>query len=52
MEAVRECGNELLPHPPCSPGLAPSDFQLFPKMKKHSELEIKDDEELTAAVKG
>jgi hypothetical protein len=26
---------EILPHPPCSPDLAPSDFHLFPKMKKH-----------------
>jgi transposase len=26
---------EILPHPPCSPDLAPSDFHLFPKLKKH-----------------
>jgi hypothetical protein len=26
---------EILPHPPYSPDLAPSDFHLFPKMKKH-----------------
>jgi histone-lysine N-methyltransferase SETMAR len=26
---------EVLPHPPYSPGLAPSDFHLFPKMKEH-----------------
>ena len=28
-------GSELLPHPPYSPDLAPSDFYLFPNMKKH-----------------
>ena len=26
---------ELLPHPPYSPDLAPSDFFLFPKLKEH-----------------
>ena len=24
---------EILPHPPCYPGLAPSDYVLFPNMK-------------------
>jgi histone-lysine N-methyltransferase SETMAR len=28
-------GWEILPHPPYSPDLAPCDFHLFPKMKKH-----------------
>jgi transposase len=23
----------IVPHPPCSPGLAPCDFTLFPKLK-------------------
>lgn len=32
---ARECGFELLPHPPYSPDLAPSDFYLFPKLKEH-----------------
>ena len=32
MEA-RQCGYEILPHPPYSPALAPSDFFLFPQMK-------------------
>ena len=31
-EATR-CGYEILPHPPYSPDLAPSDFFLFPEMK-------------------
>jgi transposase len=25
----------VLPHPPYSPDLAPSDFHLFPKLKEH-----------------
>ena len=33
-DAVRECGYELLPHPPYSPDPAPSDFHLFPRLKK------------------
>ena len=33
MAAATECGFEVLPHPPYSPGLAPSDFYLFPKLK-------------------
>jgi transposase len=28
-------GWEILPHPPYIPDLAPLDFHLFPKMKKH-----------------
>jgi histone-lysine N-methyltransferase SETMAR len=28
-------GWEILPHPPYIPDLAPADFHLFPKMKKH-----------------
>jgi len=32
--AATECGYELVPHPPYSPGLAPSDFCLFPLLKK------------------
>jgi len=30
-----ECGYNLLPHPPYSPDLAPSDFCLFPLLKEH-----------------
>jgi hypothetical protein len=30
-----EWGWEILQHPPYSPDLAPSDFHLFPNMKKH-----------------
>ena len=35
MAQIAECGFELLPHPPYSPELAPSDFHLFPNMKKN-----------------
>ena len=53
MESVRECGYELLPHPPYSPDLAPSDFHLFPRLKKHIRgRRFQDDDELTAAVEG
>ena len=31
--AAAECGYEILPHPPYSPDLAPSDYHLFPKLK-------------------
>ena len=34
MAAVRDCGFELVDHPPYSPDLAPSDYFLFPNMKK------------------
>ena len=32
--SARNCGLEILEHPACSPDLAPSDFYLFPNMKK------------------
>ena len=32
MTAATECGFEVLPHPPYSPDMAPSDFYLFPKL--------------------
>ena len=35
MTPATECGFEVLPHPPCSPDMAPSDFYLFPKLKSH-----------------
>ena len=31
---VLDCGFELVDHPPHSPDLAPSDYFLFPNMKK------------------
>ena len=35
MTAATECRIEILPHPPNSPDMAPSDFYLFPKLKSH-----------------
>ena len=35
MSAVHDCGFELIDHPPYSPDLAPSDYLLFPNLKKH-----------------
>ena len=35
MTAVTECGFEILPHPPYSPDMAPSDVYMFPKLKCH-----------------
>ena len=34
MAAVHDRGFEVVDHPPCSPDLAPSDYFLFPNMKK------------------
>ena len=34
MDAVERNGYELLPHPAYPPGLAPSDYFLFPYLKK------------------
>ena len=34
MAKLQELGFELLPHPPCSPDLAPSDFFLFSDLKR------------------
>ena len=35
MSAVHDCGFALIDHPPYSPDLAPSDYFLFPNLKKH-----------------
>ena len=35
MSAVHDCGFELIDHPPYSPDLAPSDYFLFPNLKKY-----------------
>ena len=34
MEAAAKCGFKLLPHPPYSPDLAPSDYWLFSNLNK------------------
>ena len=35
MTAATECGFQVLPHPPYSTDMAPSDFYLFPKLKSN-----------------
>ena len=35
MTAATEYGFEILPHPPYSSVMTPSDFYLFPKLKSH-----------------
>lgn len=49
--AIRECGFEELNHPAYSPDLAPSDYYLFPNLKKHLKgKRYKDDNEVKSAV--
>jgi hypothetical protein len=43
--------SKILPHPPCSPDLAPSDFHLYPKLKKHLQgLHFQTDEDVREEV--
>ena len=50
MDAVEPNGNELIPHPAYSPDLAPSDFFLFPNLKKDiGGCHFRSDEEVVAA---
>ena len=51
MDAVKRNGYELIPHPACSPNLAPSDYFLFPNMRKDiRERHFRSNEEVVAAV--
>ena len=51
MDAVEGNGYELIPHPAYSPDLAPSDFFLFPNLKKDIRgLHFRSDEEVVTAV--
>ncbi len=51
--AAAKLGFELLPHPPYSPDLAPSDFFLFPKLKAEiSGRRFKSNDEVIDAVEG
>ena len=53
MDAAKEYGYELVPHPPYSPDLAPSDYHLFGNLKKHLRGRRSDDDnELTGAAEG
>ena len=51
MDAVERNGYELIPHPAYSPDLAPSDFFLFPNLKKDiCGPHFQSDEEVVTAV--
>ena len=51
MAAVERNGYELIPHPAYLPDLAPSDFFLFPNLKKDIRgLHFRSDEEVVKAV--
>ena len=51
MDAVERNGYELIPNPAYSPDLAPSDFFLFPNLKKDIRgLHFWSDEEFMTAV--
>ena len=51
MDAVERNGYELIPHPAYSPDLAPSNFFLFPNLKKDiCGLHFRSDEEVVMAV--
>ena len=51
MDAVERNGYELIPYPAYSPDLAPSNFFLFPNLKKDiRELHLRSDEEVVTAV--
>ena len=51
MDAVERKGYELIPHPAYSPDLAPSNFFLFPNLKKDIRgLHFRSDEEVVRAV--
>lgn len=51
--AVADCGFVEIEHPPYSPDLAPSDYFLFPNLKKTLRgTKFRDNDELIAAVEG
>jgi histone-lysine N-methyltransferase SETMAR len=53
MGKLRDLRYKLLEHPPYSPDLAPSDFDLFPKLKIfHAGQHLSSNEEAIAAVEG
>ena len=52
-KAAHDCGFEVLPHPPYSPDLAPSDFYLFPKLKESiTGRRYSSNDEIKAVVEG
>lgn len=50
---VHECGFQIIQHPPYSPDLAPSDYYLFPNLKKHlAGTRFASDDDVIEAVEG
>ncbi|KAK3102953.1 hypothetical protein FSP39_015246 [Pinctada imbricata] len=53
MDAIHDCGFNLIEHPPYSPDLAPSNFHLFPKLKAAiSGTHFQSDDDVILAVDG
>ena len=53
MATIHQCGFEIVPHPPYSPDLAPSDYHLFPNLKKHiGGTRFADDDDVMRVVEG
>ena len=53
MATIHQCGFEIVPHPPYSPDLAPSDYHLFPNLKKHiGGMRFSTDDHVMSAVEG
>ena len=53
MAKINDLKFELMPHPPYSPGLAASEYYLFPKLKKWlGGKRFADNEEVIEAVNG
>lgn len=51
MATIHHCGYKLIEHPPYSPDLAPSDYHLFPNLKKNlSGKKFQTDDEVKSAV--
>jgi len=51
-DAIQHLDFSVLPHPPYSPDLAPSDLHLFPKLKEHLKGQhLSCDEEVKSAVR-
>jgi len=53
LQAAANCGFRILPHPACSPDLAPSDFYLFPNLKTElRKNKFQADKDVIEAVEG
>jgi len=53
MAKMHDCGFQIVQHPPYSPDLAPSDYYLFPNLKKHlAGTKFDSDNDVIEAVEG